>query len=73
MVKPADPNPPPSREPESDAPSAFSEVRYSLPALLREVKRDRASTAFAMEKLDQAAINSLFEQQRARRDSSPRH
>lgn len=48
---------------------AFVEIRYSLPALLREVKRDRASTAFAMEKLDQAAINSLFEQHLSRRES----
>jgi hypothetical protein len=47
----------------------FVEIRYSLPALLREVKRDRASTAFAMEKLDQAAINTLFEQHLARRES----
>lgn len=49
--------------------TAFVEVRYSLPDLLREVKRDRSSAAFAMEKLDQAAINSLFAQQRAYRDS----
>jgi hypothetical protein len=48
----------------------FVEVRYSMPALLREVKRDRASSAFAMEKLDQPSITALFElqQQRARRD-----
>jgi hypothetical protein len=43
------------------------EVRYSLPDLLRDVKRDRGSLAYAMEKLDQAAINTLFEQQQARR------
>ena len=49
-----------------------AEVRYSLPELLRDVKRDRTSLAFAMEKLDQAAINSLFEQQQARRDSNLR-
>ena len=60
---------PPESEPDSIAP--FVEVRYSLPALLREVKRDRASAAFAMEKLDQAAINLLFEQQRSRRDANP--
>ena len=57
---------------EPDANSPFVEIRYSLPALLREVKRDRASAAFAMEKLDQAAINTLFEQQQARRASSSR-
>lgn len=59
--------------PEGDpAESPFVEIRYSLPALLRETKRDRASTAFAMEKLDQAAINTLFEQQQSRRDSGLR-
>ncbi len=73
MASPDAPNSPRDAEPESDSQSPFSEIRYSLPALLREVKRDRASTAFAMEKLDQAAITSLFEQQRARRDSSPKH
>lgn len=58
---PFSPSPKDDREP-------FVEIRYSLPALLREVKRDRASTAFAMEKLDQAAINSLFEQHLSRRE-----
>ena len=48
-----------------------SDLRYSLPALLLEVKRDRASSAFAMEKLDQPAINLLFAHQRSRRDASP--
>jgi hypothetical protein len=62
----------PRSEPESESKSPFTEIRYSMPTLLSEVKRDRASTAFAMEKLDQGAINTLFEQQRARRDSGPR-
>lgn len=51
----------------------FAEVHYSLPELLQDVKRDRTSLAFAMEKLDQAAINSLFDQQQARHDPSLRH
>jgi hypothetical protein len=59
-------------DPEPDTKSPFTEIRYSMPVLLREVKRDRSSTAFAMEKLDQAAITTLFEQQRARRDSGAR-
>lgn len=63
-------SPPPESEPETLTP--FVEIRYSLPALLREVKRDRASATFAMEKLDQAAINALFEQQQARRESHSR-
>jgi hypothetical protein len=70
MGKPEEPAAQPDAE--SDSKSPFTEIRYSMPALLREVKRDRASTAFAMEKLDQAAITTLFEQQRARRDSGPR-
>lgn len=45
---------------------AITPTRYSLPTLLREVKRDRASAAFAMEKLDQPAINELFERRRTR-------
>lgn len=48
-----------------------SELRYSLPALLLEVKRDRSSSAFAMEKLDQPAINLLFAHRRSRREASP--
>jgi hypothetical protein len=67
MTPPEEPPP----ESEVDSISPFVEVRYSLPALMREVKRDRASVAFAMEKLDQAAINLLFEQQRSRRDAAP--
>ncbi len=60
----------PSPDSDSDSSSPFVELRYSLPALLREVKRDRSSSAFAMEKLDQGAINVLFEQQRSRRDAA---
>ena len=57
-------------DPDADSSKPFADVRYSLPELLREVKRDRASSAFAMEKLDQPAITALFELQlqRARRD-----
>jgi hypothetical protein len=66
MVSPATPSP------EPDDPTPIVEVRYSMPELLRDVKRDRASVAFAMEKLDQAAINALFEQQQARRDAGRR-
>ena len=37
---------------------------------MTEVDRDRASAAFAMEKLDQATISLLFERQRLRRDAN---
>jgi hypothetical protein len=58
------------QDPAPDAEAApFAEVRYCLPELLREVNRDRSSRAFAMEKLDQPAITTLFEQQqKARRE-----
>jgi hypothetical protein len=70
MAAPQDSHP---SENEVDTDQVLVEVRYFLPALLREVKRDRASRAFAMEKLDQAAITTLFEQQqlRARREHDP--
>ena len=57
---------PPSSE---SVPPLNVESRYSLPALLREVKQDRSSSAFAMEKLDQVSINVLFEQKRSLRDA----
>ncbi len=60
----------PSADFEPDSQSPFADVRYSLPNLLREVKRDRTSTTFAMEKLDQDAINLLFKQHRSRRDAN---
>jgi hypothetical protein len=60
-------------ESDSNGGSPIVEARFSLPILLREVKRDRASPAFAMEKLDQASITLLFEKQRAQRDVHPGH
>ena len=58
-----------SADSDSQSNQPFVVLRFSLPELLREVKRDRASSAFAMEKLDQPSITALFElqQQRARR------
>lgn len=65
----------PAHDSHPDTGSPFTEIRYSLPELLREVIRDRASRAFAMEKLDQPSITTLFEQQQLRnpRDPEPRH
>lgn len=51
--------------------SPFMDVRYSLTALLREVKLDRSSATFAMEKLDQVTINLLFQQHRAHHEQHP--
>ena len=62
-----------SRPPFGSASTApFAEVRYSMDETLAEVKEDRASTSFAMEKLDQPAITKLFEQRRSRRASQSR-
>ena len=69
MAEPDDSDHP--KDSDTDSSSPFIEVRYSLADLLREVKRDRASAAFAMEKLDQPTINLLFERQRLRRDANP--
>lgn len=63
-------NPPiaPGENNEPASTSPFVDVRYSLAALLREVKQDRSSATFAMEKLDQITINLLFQQHRAHRE-----
>jgi hypothetical protein len=53
--------------PETDSASPFAEVKYSLPELLRDVKVDRSSSLFSMEKLDQDTISRLFEQHNSRR------
>lgn len=42
-------------------------VRYSLPQLLREVKLERDTPAFSMEKLEQVEIAKLFQKNRPRR------
>jgi hypothetical protein len=59
----------PQPPPESDSP--FAEVKYSLPELLRDVKLDRSSSLFSMEKLDQDTISRLFEQYNSRRAAKP--
>jgi hypothetical protein len=57
----------PPQSPEQDSNSPFAEVKYSLPELLQDVKLDRSSSLFSMEKLDQDTISRLFEQNNARR------
>ena len=61
-----------SHAPESDpsAPPALTEVKYSLPVMLQELKAERASSTFAMEKLDQHEIGKLFKAKTARRVKS---
>jgi hypothetical protein len=41
-------------------PRIATEVKYSLPELLEEIKAERATSGFAMEKLDQREIGKLF-------------
>jgi hypothetical protein len=63
-MNPANPVPPPA------GPAGFTgitEVRYSLPGLLREVQLERDAPAFAMEKLEQVEIAKLFQKNRSRR------
>lgn len=53
--------------PPTPAAHGISEVRYSLPELLREVKLERDAPAFAMEKLEGVEIAKLFQKNRPRR------
>lgn len=53
--------------PPSKPAAALTEVRYSLPELLREVEVERNAPAFAMEKLDQVEIAKLFTKGKTRR------
>lgn len=45
-------------------------VRYSLPAVLAEIKAERMAGTFANEKLDQSEIGKLFKPQKRRRAKS---
>jgi len=47
--------------------SVISEVRYSLPMMLKEIQLERNAASFAMEKLDQVEIGKLFMKKRPRR------
>lgn len=44
-----------------------AEVRYSLPDLLEELKAERTTGSFSMEKLDQNEIGKLFKAKAPRR------
>jgi hypothetical protein len=61
----------PPEKPDSASASPFAEIKYSLPELLRDVKLDRSSSLFSMEKLDQDTISRLFEQHNSRRAAKP--
>lgn len=60
--------PAPSAEPETPAAmGALTEVRYSLPQMLAELKLERTTGQFALEKLDQNEIGKLFKSKTPRR------
>ncbi len=68
--------PPPDHEPTAAARPAplvtgLAEIRYSLPALLEELKDERAAGSFAMEKLHQTEIGKLFQTRKKRRVKKP--
>ena len=46
------------------------EVKYSLPAMLQELKSERETGSFASEKLDQTEIGKLFKPKTPRRVKS---
>lgn len=50
--------------------TTVTEVRYSLPDMLQELKAERAASGFAMEKLDQTEIGKLFKAKGPRRAKS---
>jgi hypothetical protein len=59
----------PDQDPATPAPSAgplISEVRYSLPDLLREIELDRRESVLGMDTLDQVEIKKLFADRRRR-------
>jgi hypothetical protein len=60
-----------SAAPDASAPrrahAPLAEVRYSLPEMLDELRAERATSTFAMEKLDQQEIGKLFKAKPARR------
>ena len=47
----------------------LTEVKYSLPEILEELKAERASASFAMEQLDQREIGKLFKSKASRAKS----
>lgn len=51
--------------------AAIHEVRYSLPAMLAEIRAERSAGAMAMDKLEQKEITKLFKGRNARRRASP--
>ncbi len=58
---PSDPRGPPG------PPIGLTEVRFSLPELMRDVLEERKTSALASDKIDQVEIAKLFHKNRTRR------
>ena len=63
-MSPSDANDPIAAAP---AASDLVEIRYSLPALLAELREERTTGSFAMEKLHQTEIGKLFQTRKKHR------
>jgi hypothetical protein len=59
----------PDSTPRAPARIIITEVKYSLPEMLEELKAERAASTFAMEKLDQNEIGKLFKAKSSRAKS----
>jgi hypothetical protein len=62
---------PQAQEPPAPSADLVVGLRYSLPAMLAEIKLERVSGAFAMERLDQQEIGKIFKPQKRRRVTKP--
>lgn len=63
-------SPPPQDPPVNDEQPdiiGLAEVRYSLPELLAELRLERTTGSFAMERLNQFEIGKLFQNRQKRR------
>ncbi len=56
-----------SEVPPQPPPDFVVGLRYSLPAMLAEIRAERFSGSFSMEKLDQKEIGKMFKPQKRRR------
>ncbi len=63
-----DPN---QEEPVAPAQDFVAGLRYSLPQMLAEIRTERVSGSYSMEKLDQKEIGKMFKPQKRRRAKSP--
>lgn len=61
--------PSPDHGPAEDPPDimGLAEVRYSLPEMLAELRLERTTGSFAMERLNQFEIGKLFQNKQMRR------